>query len=181
MSAIHSEDDLANNFKNIFDSCIKEFGVYPSRRYFQAVSKIDEKSYRKRLNKSWTDICELYGYKPTRENNRAEQIVLQMIAKIMDCSYVPQYSPAWLIGAGGYRLRCDGYYEKLNLVVEFDGLQHRQPVEAYGGEKTFVRQQENDNIKNVMLAAHGIKLLRIAGNEPWHSEEYLRGRLKDVV
>lgn len=49
----------------------------------------------------------------------------------------------------------------INRLIEFDGEQHYQPVEFFGGEEQFKKQQEVDKRKNLYCEEHGIKLLRV--------------------
>ena len=63
MSRIFSDDYLQTNFIEVFDKYYLEQNKYPSRRTFDAISKHDNSVYRKRFDKSWTEICEMYGYK----------------------------------------------------------------------------------------------------------------------
>lgn len=52
---------------------------------------------------------------------------------------------------------------KSNLIclIEFDGLQHFEPVEQYGGEIAFYKTIHNDNVKNNYCLDNNIKLIRI--------------------
>jgi len=48
------------------------------------------------------------------------------------------------------------------ILIEFDGIQHYEPVEAFGGEEEFKLQQIRDNVKNEYCASHdNIDLYRI--------------------
>jgi hypothetical protein len=73
---------------------------------------------------------------------------------------------------------CDGYFQEINLVIEFDGRQHKIPIDKYGGEKAFVRLQENDKLKEQLVKDHNIRLLRIDSKEEWYENEHLKQRLQ---
>ena len=60
-----------------------------------------------------------------------------------------------------FKLPFDFYLPDYNTCIEFDGLQHFQPVTVFGGEETFKKQQILDNIKNTFCRQNNIKLLRI--------------------
>lgn len=51
--------------------------------------------------------------------------------------------------------------EKQNLLIEFQGIQHYEPVEIFGGEKQFKIQQEHDKRKREYAINNNIKLLEI--------------------
>ncbi len=59
-------------------------------------------------------------------------------------------------------LEFDFYIPSLNLIIEYDGLQHFQPVNRWGGEKQFQKTLINDKIKNEYCNKKGIMLLRIS-------------------
>lgn len=50
-------------------------------------------------------------------------------------------------------------------LVEFDGQQHYEPIDYFGGVQGFLNQQKHDRIKNEYCQAHGIPLLRIKYDE----------------
>lgn len=62
-------------------------------------------------------------------------------------------------------LRFDFYLPKHNLLIEFDGKQHFEPVEFFGGTVGFLERKMRDNLKNKYAEDNNIKLLRIHYNE----------------
>ena len=54
---------------------------------------------------------------------------------------------------------------KLLHLIEYDGIQHFEPVEYFGGEAAFQRQQYNDKKKEEYCLTHNIKLIRIKYND----------------
>src|SRR5581483_1870018 len=60
-------------------------------------------------------------------------------------------------------LRFDFYFEiqGRGFLIEFDGKQHREPVEFFGGEKAFVETKIRDEIKNEYARRHNMPLIRI--------------------
>lgn len=55
----------------------------------------------------------------------------------------------------------DFYLPALNICIEYDGIQHSQPVDYFGGKKAFELQMTKDNIKNTYCVRNRIGLLRI--------------------
>lgn len=51
--------------------------------------------------------------------------------------------------------------KKLHYLIEFDGKQHSQSVDFFGGEESFKVLQDNDNKKNNYCDTNKIKLIRI--------------------
>lgn len=62
-------------------------------------------------------------------------------------------------------LFCDFYLPNYNLVVEYDGHLHFEPVEYMGGQKTFEKTQNRDAVKNKYCLENDINILRIPY---WH-------------
>lgn len=58
-------------------------------------------------------------------------------------------------------LKCDFYLEDFNLVIEFDGIQHFEPVEAWGGAEKLAMTQARDRLKNDHCTEKRINLLRL--------------------
>ena len=54
----------------------------------------------------------------------------------------------------------DFYVESHNLLIEFDGRQHFEPIEYWGGEEGFKTRQFYDSLKNSFAKENGFKLLR---------------------
>jgi hypothetical protein len=70
---------------------------------------------------------------------------------------------------------------ELSVIVEYDGIQHFEPVEYWGGEEGFKEQQIRDNIKNEYCKTHNIFLLRIPYWEYDNIEEILENKLLNPV
>lgn len=58
-------------------------------------------------------------------------------------------------------LRFDFYIPSMNACIEYDGIQHFEPVDYFGGTDKFLIRQQNDTIKNDYCLSHGIVLIRI--------------------
>lgn len=59
----------------------------------------------------------------------------------------------------------DFYLPQYNVCIEFDGEQHFRPINFFGGEEKFKRQQLHDKIKNEYCKSKDIPLLRISFNQ----------------
>lgn len=177
---ILTERQLEEEFKRTFDECYKNYNTYPTRRLFNHLSNYTDSAYRKRFNLRWSEIVSKYGYPPSPKN-ASEIFVLESIKKIVNCDYEAQMKWDWLIGETGKNLFCDGYFEPLNLVVEFDGVQHRRPIANMGGQKDFERRKIADNIKDKLLKENKINLLRIDSRSDWKNTDYLKSLLTEYI
>ena len=74
-------------------------------------------------------------------------------------SYIPQYK---FDDCRFYRtLPFDFYLPKYNICIEYDGQQHYEIVEHFGGFDKFVDTKIRDTIKSEYCKKNNIKLIRI--------------------
>jgi len=59
----------------------------------------------------------------------------------------------------------DFYLPNYNILIEFDGKQHFEVNEFFGGKENFIKQQINDNIKTNYSKENNISLIRIRYDE----------------
>ena len=53
----------------------------------------------------------------------------------------------------------------MNLLIEYDGEHHFDPVPHFGGIETFNQVKKHDNIKTSFAKNNGIRILRIPYTE----------------
>lgn len=75
--------------------------------------------------------------------------------------YIPQKEFDGLTGLGNSNLSYDFYLPNYNLLIEYQGEQHEKPIDFFGGEKQFKKQQEHDRRKKEYANNNKIKLLPI--------------------
>ena len=59
------------------------------------------------------------------------------------------------------RLSFDFYLPEMNILVEYDGIQHFEPVKQFGGKESFDVNKIRDEIKNKYCEDNKIHLIRI--------------------
>jgi len=97
------------------------------------------------------------------------QIVFEMEKTFKDCRGRTERRP----------LRFDFYLPDHNILIEFDGEHHYDPVnKGYKAKYVYERTKINDNIKNNYIAKKGIGLLRIPHWEFNQIDEILDGVLR---
>lgn len=69
------------------------------------------------------------------------------------------YSPEWL-----GRQHLDIYIPKLKLAFEYQGIQHTEPVEFFGGKKSFIKTKKRDKLKKMKCEKNNIRLYYIFEN-----------------
>jgi len=63
------------------------------------------------------------------------------------------------------KLQFDFYLQEYNICIEYDGIQHYESVEWFGGDVSFEKQNHRDNIKNEYCQKNNISLIRIRYDE----------------
>ena len=91
--------------------------------------------------------------------------------------FISQKSYDDLRGIGGGRLSYDFYLPKFNLLIEYQGEQHDHPVNLFGGEEQFIKQQEHDRRKREYALKHSMELLEIWYYDFAKLEEILKEKL----
>lgn len=89
------------------------------------------------------------------------EVVIEKFLNENRYKYIPQKSFSDLISINGGKLFFDFYLPEYNLCIEYDGKQHYESVEYFGGEESFQLQIKNDLLKNEYCKNNNIHLLRI--------------------
>lgn len=63
------------------------------------------------------------------------------------------------------KLKFDFYIPEKNMLIEFDGIQHFEPIDHFGGMREFKKQIKKDEIKNRYCLDKNIDLIRIKYND----------------
>jgi very-short-patch-repair endonuclease len=74
-------------------------------------------------------------------------------------------------------LRFDFYLPEHNMCIEYDGRQHFEPVDIFGGEDEFLKTKNRDKIKTNFCLDNNIKLVRI----PHTDKENIEGIIKRSI
>lgn len=101
-----------------------------------------------------------YGYWCPFCKNKTEALCKEFLEDYFDCKFV-KVRPSWLIGVNGHPLELDGYCESLKLAFEYNGIQHYQPVDFFGGVDRFKTIKKNDQIKKKLCKKNNVKLIVI--------------------
>ena len=75
------------------------------------------------------------------------------------------------------KLRPDFYLPDYNLVIEYDGRQHFEAIDHFGGTKRFLQQQEEDFLKTKLCEENDIVIIRI----PYIDYENIENILTDIL
>ena len=80
-----------------------------------------------------------------------------------------------------YKLPFDFYLPKYRVAIEFDGKQHYEPMEYFGGLESYNRLKVNDKIKNDYCEDNFIELIRIRYDQIDRIYDILNECLKNKI
>lgn len=69
-----------------------------------------------------------------------------------------------------YPLSYDFYIPDQNILIEYQGIQHYQPIDYFGGEIAFKKQQKHDQMKLDYAKEHGYNLIAVPYTEDTFSK-----------
>lgn len=119
------------------------------------MTKRPDKLYR---DKGWIDWFDFLGIETKSKMSWGELT----IAKILESKCVKYlFNKSLKDCISSSKLRFDFYLHEHNICIEFDGKQHFEPCEYFGGQKEFEKLQIRDRIKNDWCEVNNIKLIRI--------------------
>lgn len=113
----------------------------------------------------------------TRSNGELE---LRQLLQQKNINFKEQYTCSDCVSPKGNRLKFDfAIFDKENNlqgIIEFNGEQHYNPINYFGGEERFTQIQEYDMIKRRYCFSHHIPLLEIPYTELGHIniDDYLQ-------
>lgn len=100
------------------------------------------------------------------------EIKIEEILKEAGFNFKMEYSFPDLKSTSGRPLRFDFVVFDddglIDFIIEYQGRQHYEPSQKYGGKRGFYQQQYNDNQKRRFCALHDFKLIEIP-----YTEEHL--------
>jgi hypothetical protein len=99
---------------------------------------------------------------PLCNNSKGENLV-RLILDNREVEYLTQYTFDGLIDKR--KLKCDFYLPNNNLVIEYNGRQHYEEVEVWGGENGLIEVKRRDELKRVFFKLKNIRLLEIHYSE----------------
>lgn len=92
--------------------------------------------------------------------SKGEEEIEQLLQK-NKIKYVKQKTFEDLKSPKDYALRYDFFIPAENILIEYDGIQHQQPIEYFGGADGYNYLKICDEIKNNYAIQHSLKLIRI--------------------
>ena len=110
-----------------------------------------------------------------------EKALRQVLKQIYKENF-PNVRPDWLVNPKTNNcLELDCYSEKLKLAFEYQGIQHYEAVEFWGGKQRFKKQLERDKIKKRICDAKGVTLIEIDSRVyPYNKKNKLKQHIQEI-
>jgi hypothetical protein len=144
--------------------------VVCSKTFRDSPTRVGRKHYCSRS-------CQLKHQFYSHEEKKVIDIMVSLINEPPLC----QHSFPWLVSKRKRLMHVDAYFPLHNLVVEYDGKQHRKFMPHYHKtQKQFNELKERDTLKEKLLLDHGISILRISDVEP-RTSEYIQQQLDTLM
>lgn len=102
----------------------------------------------------------------TSKRNSSAECLIEKILTEENIEFKIHFGWEWLRNSDGNKMFVDFYLPRYNIVIEYDGEQHYKFVKYF--HKTysnFLKNQERDKEKSLLLNNHNIKLYRILYND----------------
>lgn len=111
---------------------------------------------------------------------KSEELVFNITKRLYrDYQVIYQYRPYFLQTDNG-NMSYDVYICGLKVAIEYQGKQHFEPVDYFGGKDNFLKQQERDRLKLEKSRDNGIKLIYV---NYWESitPSLIRSRVESAI
>ena len=119
--------------------------------------------------------------------NLISEPIFRKVLEEMTSLKFPKKRPKWLKNPDTKRpLEIDCYNEKSKIAFELQGAHHYRPIAFWGGEETFQKVLQKDQIKKTICEEKGIHLFCIdqrpaRGRTPQQKEEYYKKEIKKCL
>ena len=164
-------EEFINRMKKVNDD-IEILGEYVNNRIkIKCKCKIDGYEWEATPN----NLLRGYGCPKCSESKGEKRVAKYLDSKNID--YERQYKFDYC--RSKKELPFDFYIPSLNIAIEYDGKQHYEIVEHFGGLNNFISTKVRDTIKTIYCKENNIKLIRIAYWDFDNIEEILEKELED--
>jgi hypothetical protein len=128
---------------------------YPEIVYFSIENIINSKIKRRILSFAEDEARLKFGHKKIGESWTNETILYEIIASIYpNFTIKKHYRPEFLNG-----LELDIFIKELDIGVEYQGIQHFQPIDHWGGKDGLEKLKKRDALKRKLCNSNNVRLI----------------------
>jgi very-short-patch-repair endonuclease len=106
---------------------------------------------------------------------------IEKILSDINIKFIREYKFDECVSKNETRLPFDFYLPDFRILIEYDGKQHFEPVDKFGGEDAFLNLKKNDSIRNKWCELNNIKLIRIGYKNENNDIKYLLDYLNNII
>lgn len=166
------EDELYKNIKYyVIPINIKD----KDRNY---ISNLKVKLFE-RINHKYLLQFDSYDHVNGHQKWKNEYLLYQLCNKIYGNQVIYQFRPSFLKTDKG-QLSYDIYLSKYKIAIEYQGKQHFEPIDFFGGEEAFKDLQRRDNLKKQLSVQNDVSLIEITYKDLITSE-LIKERVESVI
>jgi len=141
----------------------------------QARDSYFQKSSRKIRKIIENEVRVKFGFRKVGEAWATETLLYQLVCQIFPKEKIYRhYRPEFL-----EFLELDVFIPSLNIGIEYQGIQHFEPIEHWGGKASLEQVMERDKRKKRLCKKNGIKLVFLYYNEEL-SRELVENKIKTI-
>ena len=136
--------------------------------------------YIESAKKGIYDHCEFGTFIKPLNRWKSEELVYKTVKELYkDHEVIYQYKPYFLATDKG-NMSYDIYICGLKIAIEYQGKQHFEPIDYFGGKENFEKQKARDLLKERLSREKGIKLVYI---NYWDNitPDVIRRRIEDAL
>ena len=113
---------------------------------------------------------EIENERKRKQNQSKGERKLRKVLEELYNEKFPNVRPEWLINPEtNHLLELDCYNKEMGIAFEYQGRQHYEPVEFFGGEETYKKVKKRDKIKRKVCKRHSVRLIEIDSREFPHN------------
>jgi hypothetical protein len=163
-------NDLLELYNNMYDGYVYDFSNYKNIK-----SKIIVKCSKHSNFETSAELllngygCSSCGKKSIGEERVSKYLISNKI------EYIKQKSFDGCVYKN--KMQFDFFLPNFNICIEYDGKQHFEPIEYFGGIESLDKQKHKDFIKNEFCSKNNIRLIRIPYYEYNNIEKILESEI----
>ena len=191
-----SNDNTRRNYSWDFDNAIRSWkGISRQKQLEEHLRYFVIQQHQKEFDDTWQYgdkllamakdglFADMERFSYIRPTNRwiTEELVYKLAKKLFKKYHVIyQHRPFYLKSSVGGQMSYDVYIAGLNIAIEYQGKQHFEPVDVFGGREGFEGLKLRDAEKLELSKKHGVKLVYI---NYWEevNEALVRRRIEEVL
>jgi hypothetical protein len=154
-SKVFTKEKIINDIKNIHGDYYK----YNFNNFRNIHSKIEIRCKKEHIfYQKVSNHLQGKGCPICRESNGERRIALFLENNNIEFIRQKKFNDCFF----KEKLSFDFYLPNLDVIIEYDGIQHFKPVSIFGGVKEFEKNKIRDKIKNEYCIKNNIHLIRIS-------------------